>query len=93
MAPTYFIVHISLAHPQFAKDGEEKRVVLTAAAWLDVSNQRCGKYRQSLARIPSLYVILTQTLRARLFFTFFSLVIISFGLNGTFDTENREIRG
>ena len=42
LASTYFIVHISLAHPQFAKDGEEKRVVLTAAAWLDVSNQRCG---------------------------------------------------
>ena len=42
MASAYFIVHISLAHPQFAKDGEEKRVVLTAAAWLDVLNQRCG---------------------------------------------------
>ena len=41
MASAYFLVHISLAHPQFAKDGEEKRVVLTAA-WLDVSNQRCG---------------------------------------------------
>ena len=60
MASAYFIVHISLAHPQFAKDGEEKRVVLTAAAaWLDVSNQRCGAMGAILYNVHYWKVLLT----------------------------------